>query len=99
MCSRRYVSENDALEITTSDTVEIKKYVIAVLGQVLENGKRPRDVRTAIAKENGFFDPFHVDGLKPKRYQTCFQSGEAHHNLQGPDNLEEMLAPRAEHIG
>ena len=60
MCPRFYVSEYDGLEVATGDTAEINEYVIAMLGQVLKNGKRPRNVGAAITDENGFFDAFHT---------------------------------------
>jgi hypothetical protein len=67
MRSRRDVSENDPLEIATGDTVEVKKYVIPVVGQILKNRERPRDVGAALTKENGFLNAFHTGQNKNER--------------------------------
>ena len=39
---------------------EIEEYVIAVMGQVLENRQRPGRVRVAITDKHGPFDAPHI---------------------------------------
>src|SRR5579862_3022376 len=58
--ARNDVSQNHALEIAAGDAVVVKKDVEAVLGQVLEDGKRPGDVGPAVAQKYGLFDAIHV---------------------------------------
>src|ERR1035441_3157100 len=60
MRSRSYVSEYDALEVATGDTVVIEEDVIAVLSQILENSERPRNVGAAITEKNCLLDSFHT---------------------------------------
>ncbi len=42
MRPRSYVSEDNALEVPTGDTVVVEEDIIAVLGQVLEDSECPR---------------------------------------------------------
>ena len=70
MRPRSYVSEYDALEVATGDTVVIEEDIIAVLCQVLENSECPRDIGAAITEENGSLDAFHNPGGCPSRGRT-----------------------------
>ena len=79
MCPCRYIAKNDTLEVAASDTVVIKKQVITVLCQVLENSERPRNIGAAIAEKNGFFDAFHTESMaictrnaRTEQYQNAF---------------------------
>jgi hypothetical protein len=60
MRPRSNVSKYDALEVATGDTVVIEEDIKAVLSQVLENSKCPRNVGAAITEKNGFLDAFHT---------------------------------------
>ena len=57
-----YIFQYDALEVAglASDALVIEENILAVLCQILENSKRPRNIGAPIADENGFFDLFHT---------------------------------------
>ena len=57
MGSGTNVSQDDAFEIAASDTCVVNEDIVAIVGEVLGNGQRPRDVGAAVAKENG---PIHL---------------------------------------
>src|SRR5712691_2174294 len=65
------ISENDALEVATGDAHEVEKHVVAVVGQILEDGQRPRRVGPTIAEEDGLLDASHVwSGPRARPDQT-----------------------------
>ena len=63
MCPCSYVSEDDALEVTTRNAIKIEENIKAVLCQVVENIERPKNIGAAIAEKHGFFDAFHTGAI------------------------------------
>jgi hypothetical protein len=54
-----YVFRDDTLQVTACQSVEIEENIIAVLGEVLEDGERPERIGAAVAEEDCFFNTFH----------------------------------------
>ena len=75
MCPCNYISEDDALEVTTRNAIKIEENIKAVLIQVLENSERPRNIGAAITEKHGFLDAFHTGATNSliANYQGAWQ--------------------------
>ena len=56
MRPRSNVRQYDALEISTGNTVVVKKNVVPMLSQILENGECPGNISAAVTDENRLLD-------------------------------------------
>jgi len=59
MRTRLDVPEDCLLEVATGDAVEIEKYIVAVVREILGYCQRPRDICPAITDKNGFGYQIH----------------------------------------
>jgi len=50
------VAEDGLFEVAGAESVEVEEGVVAVLGEVLKERERPREIRAAVADEDGFLD-------------------------------------------
>ena len=78
MCAGADVFEDQGLEVASRDAVVVEEDVVAVLGQILINGERPREVGAAVAEEDGFLDASHSSlRVHWEQYQRMDAGGEA----------------------
>ena len=56
------VFQDARLEVAAGDAGVINENIVAIVGQVLGNGQRPRNIGAAIADENGLLDACHGRG-------------------------------------
>ena len=61
MCASFYVFQDDLFKIPAVNTLVVKKYIVAVHGQVLVNAQRPRQICAAITDEDCFFYTRHKE--------------------------------------
>jgi hypothetical protein len=58
------VLQDDGLEVSAGNTVEVEEDVVSVLSQVLEDSERPRRVDATITNEDGFLNAAHYSLLR-----------------------------------
>src|SRR5262252_5613456 len=74
MSSGAYVFEDNALEVTAGNPLEIEEHVIAMLGQILVDVQCPGYRRASIADEHSFLDLPHQGSVSVARGRNLLAS-------------------------